>query len=116
MRRHNLIFSVAAVGWLLLACPTAADELDVADFVELTIARLEQAEETWSAEGRSPTQAEDDALFETYGTTSEYYYERASELRRQVEAYLEDHPELRRRIEALSESIREWIEEAERVS
>ena len=104
---------IALVATLLFAVPSLAVELTVADYVDLTIARLELAQRTWSEAGRSPTQAEEDDLYESMGTTVESYFAFAAKHRREIEAYLEAHADQRETIESLSDAIRQWIEQAE---
>lgn len=110
---HGSRFLPALLGTLLLALPVLGAELTVADYVDITIARLELAETTWSEEDRSPTQAEEDDLFESYGTIAEVYYAFAAKHRREIEDYLEESSEQRELIEALSDAIRQRIDQRE---
>ena len=102
-----------AVLGLLLTFPALGAELTVADYVDLTIARLELTDTAWSEQGRSPTQAEEDDLFESWQTTAESYYGFAVKHQRKIEAHLEDNPQQRDLIQALSDAIQQRIEQAE---
>lgn len=106
-------FGLVLAALLLLVVSAAGAELTVEEFVDATIARLELAETTWRQEGRSPTRAEEDDLFEVYGTTAESYYQFAGARHRDIEGYLAENPALRDAIEALSDSIRQLIEQGE---
>lgn len=111
--QHVLKITLVVCGFALLLAPTVAFGLSVADYVDLTIARLELAEAAWRDESRSPTQAEEDDLFELFATTSEVYMSFSSENERGIEAYLGEHPHRRAEIEALSQAIEQWIQASE---
>lgn len=105
---------VALVALALLAgIPVQATELSVAGYVDLTIARLELAQETWGEEGRSPVETEEAALFEAYGTTAKVYFRFAGAHPSEIEGHLAENTEQRDRIEALSREIERLIEQAE---
>jgi hypothetical protein len=113
-RRFALALAVTLAALLLLTgLPARAAELTVADYVDLTIARLELAQRTWSEEGRSPVETEEAALFEAAGTTAKVYYRFAGENGKAIESYLEENTDKRDRIEALSQEIQSLIEQAE---
>jgi len=76
----------------LIPLCAAAAEWGAAECVEVTIARLELAEKTWRESGRGPTEAEEKALFESYDTTAESYYQLAGEKRREIAGYLSENP------------------------
>lgn len=112
-RRFGLALIAVAALVLLTGLPVLAAELTVADYVDLTIARLELAQRTWSEEGRSPVETEEAALFEARGTTAKAYYGFAGEHGKAIESYLEENTDKRDRIEALSREIQRLIEQAE---
>lgn len=98
---------------LLTALPAQATELTVADYIDLTIARLELARKTWSEDRRSPVETEEAPLFEARGTMAKAYFRFAGEHSQEIESHLEANPEQRDRIEALSREVRSLIEQAE---
>jgi len=111
--RYGLTLALVLTGLSLASLCAAAAELEAADYVEITVARLKLAETTWRETGRGPTEAEEEALFESYDTTAESYYQLAGEKRREIADYLNENPNQRRTIEALSALIRQWIEQRE---
>ena len=98
---------------LLTVLPAQAAELTVADYIDLTIARLELARKTWSEDRRSPVETEEAPLFEARGATAKAYFRFAGEHSQEIESHLEANPEQRDRIEALSREIHSLIEQAE---
>lgn len=112
-RRFTFALVAAAALVLLTGLPVLAAELTVADYVDLTIARLELAQRTWTEEGRSPVETEEAALFEARTTTAAAYYRFAGEHGKAIESYLEENTDKRDRIEALSREIQRLIEQAE---
>jgi hypothetical protein len=112
-RRFTFALVAFAALVLLTGLPVLAAELTVADYVDLTIARLELAQRTWSEEGRSPVETEEAALFEAKGTTSKVYFHFAGEHGKEIEGYLEENTQKRDRIRALSQEIQRLIEQAE---
>jgi hypothetical protein len=112
-RRFGLTLIAIAALALLAGLPVLAAELTVADYVDLTIARLELAQRTWSEEGRSPVETEEAALFEARGATAEAYYAFAGAHGKEIASYLEENTDKRDRIEALSREIQRLIEQAE---
>lgn len=112
MKRGLLMLSLILA--LPLSAPlAAAEELTPADFVDLTIARLELADVTWRDEERAPTDEEEDALFADLNTTEEGYYEYWGNHRQEVENYLAENPDLQELIDELSQRIEQHIERAE---
>lgn len=106
--------ALALVALLLLAgLPARAAELTVADYVDLSISRLELARSTWSTEQRSPVETEEATLFETWGTTAAAFYRYAGDHAKEIEGFLEENTEKRNRIEALRAEIESLIEAAE---
>lgn len=106
--------ALALVALLLLAgLPARAAELTVAEYVDLTIARLELARTTWSGEGRSPVETEEATLFETWGTTAVAYYRYSGNHSKEIEGFLEENTEKHNQIEALRDEIESLIEAAE---
>ena len=91
-----------------------ADNLTVVTYVELSVARLQLAKDTWEREQRAPSAGEEAALYQRYGTTIGAYYAFTSTHRKAIEGYLAAHPEVQARIERLSERLHELIEQAER--
>ncbi|HEV8582572.1 MAG TPA: hypothetical protein VGX68_26190 [Thermoanaerobaculia bacterium] len=112
-RRFTFALVAVAALVLLTGLPVLAAELTVADYVDLTIARLELAQRTWTEEGRSPVETEEAALFEARGTTAKAYYRFAGEHGKAIASYLEENTDKRDRIEALSREIQRLIEQAE---
>lgn len=98
---------------LVLALPAGAEELTLESFVDVTIVRLELAVTTWSDEGRSPSEAEEDDLFEEHDTLADHYFRFASERHVDIGSYLEDHPLERNEIDILSRQVRQLIEQEE---
>ena len=111
--RFGPVFVLLATLLLLPAPPAHAAELTVAEYVDLTIARLELSRNTWSVEGRSPVETEEAAVFESRGSTSRAYYRFAGEHGREIQSFLEEHMDKRDQIEALSREIESLIEQAE---
>lgn len=106
--------ALALVALLLLAgLPARAAELTVAEYVDLSISRLELARSTWSAEERSPVETEEATLFETRGTTAVAYYRFAGDHAKEIEGFLEDNADKRDRIEELRAEIESLIEASE---
>jgi hypothetical protein len=106
--------ALALVALLLLAgLPARAAELTVAEYVDLTISRLELARRTWSEEGRSPVETEEATLFESWGTTAGAYYRYGGDHAKEIEGFLEENTEKSSAIEALSREIERLIEQAE---
>lgn len=106
--------ALALVALLLLAgLPARAAELTVAEYVDLSISRLELARTTWSTEGRSPVETEEATLFEVWGTTAAAYYRFGGDHAREIESFLEEDAEKRNRIEELRTEIESLIEAAE---
>jgi len=113
-RRFGLALAVTLAALILLTgLPARAAELTVGDYVDLTIARLELAQKTWSEERRSPVETEEAALFEARGTTAKAYYRFAGAHGKAIESYLEENTDKRDRIAALSREIQRLIEQAE---
>lgn len=112
-RRFGLALVAVAALALLAGLPARAEELTVADYVDLTIARLELAQRTWSEEGRSPVETEEAALFEARSTTAQAYYRFAGKHPDEIAGYLEENMDKRDRIEALRQEIQRLIEQAE---
>lgn len=104
-----------ALTLVLLLAPIAplVAQMSVADYIELSIARLELARDTWSEEGRGPTEAEEGDLCTDHGTTAEAYYAFAGEMADEMDSFLDENSHLRDTIEALSAEIRSLIESAE---
>lgn len=113
MRFFSTLRPWIAASMLLAAWPAAADDLTVERYVDVTIARLELAETTWTEEDRSPTQAEEDELFEIFATTAEAYLAFPAKHREAIEDYLEANPDLRDAIQTLSDLISQRIEQGE---
>lgn len=107
-----LVVTIAALV-LLTGLPAHAEELTVADYVDLTISRMELAQRTWTEEGRSPVETEEAVLFEARGTTAKAYFSFAGRHAEAIADYLEENTDKRDRIEALSREIQRLIEQAE---
>lgn len=111
---HRLVLvAVLAALVLLPGSAAVAADLTVTDYIDLTIARLELARQTWSTERRSPVETEEAPLYEARGTTAKVYFRFAGENRTAIESFLEQNTDKRDRIEALSREIHRLIEQAE---
>jgi hypothetical protein len=116
--RHNIrkvrpVLALLACGVFWGALPALAGELTVAQYVDLTIDRLELARTTWSEEGRSPVETEEAAVCQLYETTLSEYYGFAGEHRQEIEDYLAENTEKRDEIEALAAEIDSLIDQLE---
>lgn len=88
-----------------------AAELSIERYVELSIARLELAKESWTTTQQPPTAEAMAALFASYGLEETDYLAYGGANREAVEAYLAGHPDTRQRIDALSADIDQAIKE-----
>ena len=96
----------------LFAAPGHA-ELNVATYIELTIARLELIDTAWQETDEPPGEEELDELYASYETDREAYFCFSGEMKDEIEAYLEKNTDLRDTIESLSAAIRQRIAEGE---
>ena len=79
-----------------------AEDLRIEHYVELSIARLELAKESWTATQHPPTPEAMAALFAGYGIEESDYLAYGGTNRKSIAAYLAAHPQAKQRIEALS--------------
>lgn len=114
-RRHRPGTGLVALAGLLLTLtlPTFAAELTVDTYVDLTIARLQLAYDTWSQEDRSPVETEEAAVCQPYDTDLDSYYAFAGSHRREIDDYLADHTDERDTIDSLAADIAAMIEQKE---
>jgi hypothetical protein len=91
-----------------------ATDLTVAAYIELSLARLQLAKDTWEREQQAPSGDAEEALYQQYGTTVMAYYAFAGAHRQEIEGYLGAHPEMQAQIDSLSERLHELIEQTER--
>jgi hypothetical protein len=115
MKHHSSRLTAVLLVVALLSAPMAAlaAEMTAAEYVDLTIERLKLARDSWRDEHRSPTEAEENALFADFDTTAEAYYNASPKLQQQVRDYLEDNALVTDAIEALSQEIEQLIEQSE---
>lgn len=104
---------VVLVASVLGGVASARAEITVAEYLELSIERLEMALATWAGENRPPEADEESALCETYGISSEEYHAFSGAHQEQIVAYLEDNPELAETIQSLSDQITGIIEQSQ---
>ena len=83
--------------------------LTTAIYVELTLARLRQARDSWEQNAQPPGEDEQKSLLEQYGTTEAEYFAFMNTHRLKVDGYLAGHPEIQAEIQALSDGIRTLI-------
>lgn len=91
---------------------TAETPLTVASYVDLSIARLELAEESWQ-QGRPPSAEQEAALWQGSDTTVHEYLAFPGRNAGEVDAYLATRPDTRARIDQLSTHVADLIERAE---
>ncbi|MFC6671374.1 hypothetical protein [Marinobacterium aestuariivivens] len=111
--RISIILTVICVLLPLAYQSARAETLTVQTYVELTIARMQLARDSWQANGRSPTAEEMDVLWQQYSTTEEDYLMFPGKQRAAVNDYLAANPESQTTIEQLRASIEALIEQAE---
>jgi hypothetical protein len=100
---------------MLLGTPAArAADLTIAAYIELSLARLQLAKDTWEREQQAPSVDAEEALYQQYGITVVAYYAFAGAHRQEIEGYLAAHPEVQVQIDSLSERLHELIEQTER--
>lgn len=115
MRRSILALALLPAVFVLGAglALAAADEAEVAAYLDLTIARLELARDTLQQQGRMLSGDEEKDFLLAHGTTAKAYYAFAGENPDQIDAYLADHPAVAERIDALQTEIDALIEATE---
>jgi hypothetical protein len=113
MRRSICIWFSACVLVLVGGQRIRAAELSVEAYWELSVARLQLAEEAWGQASRSPTADEEARLWQRYGTTAAEYYAFGSTHRDEVAQYLAAYPDIGAEVERLSARLEELIEQAE---
>lgn len=97
---------------LIFAIGTAlAETLSVDRYIELSIARLELAKESWTSSQQPPAAEATAALFSSYGIEETDYIAYAGSNRETIDAYLAAHPDTKLRIDALSAEITQAIKE-----
>lgn len=80
-------------------------------YVELSIARLELAHESWAKTQQPPESEAMAALFAGYGLEEADYLAYGGTNRREIDSYLAAHPQVKQRIDALSADIGQAIKE-----
>jgi len=114
MKRLLVAFALSLAGLGLVTGQTAdAQTLSAAAYCDLTIERLSLAHDTWSREGRSPTEGELLPLWQRYGVTAAAYYRFATDNRAVVEGYLGTHPDVAQEIQRLAVAINAVIRQRE---
>lgn len=93
------------------AAEAQAGPLDVTKYCEITVAKLELAYNVWNSEFRSPTDDEEQRLFEEYQITPKEYYSFSGANSKALASYLATEATLNSRIEELSTRIHEIIEQ-----
>lgn len=88
-----------------------AGDLSIERYIELSIARLELAKESWTTTQQPPTTEATTVLFSSYGIEETDYLSYAGANRETIDAYLADHPDAKQRIDALSADIDQAIKE-----
>ena len=94
MRRSTSLLVACSLSALIMARGAYGEDLTVARYIDLTVARLQLAFDTWQKEKRSPTMDEENALWLQYQTTAQEYYLYRSAHPDEVDGYLAAHPEL----------------------
>ncbi len=87
-----------------------AAEITVENYCQLTLARLQLVDRTWTTSDRPPTEQEQAALFQTYGTTMKDYLAMSSARAQEIAGYLAAEEALHAEIIRLSEKIRDYIQ------
>ncbi len=113
MMKHMKHKAAILVLWggvfLTLTNPLSADGFTAATYMDLSVARLQLAKESWQRDRRSPSLEAAESLWARHGTTEAEFLAFPGEQREAVEAYLRAHPDKRAIIEALSAEIRALI-------
>ena len=113
MKREHFLWVFSAGMLLTLGGGVAwAEGLTVETYCDLTITRLELVNRSWSA-GQEPSDAEEAALWQRYGTTAPEYYAFRGKYPQMVDQYLDEHPEISDQIDQLSMSIERAIRQKE---
>ncbi len=105
---HATLSAALALG--LPTCPLAED-LTLARYVDLSIARLELSRQAWIATRQPPTKEAAATLFTDFGIDEASYLEYTSAHREAIDVYLAEHPQARQRIDDLSIAIGRAIAE-----
>lgn len=87
------------------------EELTIDRYIELSIARLELAKQSWTTTQQPPAAEAVAALFAGYGVEETDYLAYTGANREAIDAYLEAHPDAQQRIDALSADIDQAIQE-----
>jgi hypothetical protein len=104
MKTYSKIAVSVALLCVVHAAPSVA-ELDTASYIDLSIERLALVEARLRQEGRSPTNAELDALWRAYGTSADEYVAFRAQNSESVAAHLATDLEAGARIDELSRQI-----------
>lgn len=88
-----------------------AEGLTVERYIELSIARLELAKQSWTTTQQPPPVDAVATLFAGYGVAETDYLAYTGANREAIDAYLAAHPEAKARIDALSADIDRAIPE-----
>ena len=107
--RSIVLFTLMSVVYLM-PLPGSAAELSTQKYCELTVARLQLAERTWTTADRAPTEAEEGALLQAYGLTMKEYLSISSARPQEIAEFLASNPQIRTEIDSLSAKIREYIQ------
>jgi hypothetical protein len=107
---------ITIAGGLLLALLIGhglawAEEFTLERYIELSIARLELAKQSWTTMQQPPAAEAVAALFAGYGIEETDYLAYTGSNREAIEAYLAAHPDAQQRIEMLSAEIDQAIQE-----
>ena len=100
-----------ALGFVAVSPPVAAQQLDPAHYIDLSIERLQLARDSWTHSGQPPATADLAALFARYGIDETGYLIYTSNRRKAIDHYLSAHPDARQRIDALGSAIQQAIED-----
>jgi hypothetical protein len=101
------VFAVLLTGHLAVL----AEALTVDRYIELSIARLELARQSWTATQQPPSADDVASLFAGYGVEETDYLAYPGAHRDAIAAYLDAYPEARQRIDRLSADIDQAIQE-----
>ena len=109
--KRTILTGGALVALLIANGMAVAEGLTVERYVELSIARLELAKQSWTTEQQPPSVDALAALFAGYGIEETDYLAYTGPNREAIDAYLAAHPDAVQRIDALGADIDQAIQE-----
>ena len=112
-RRIGLAVAAAMLAGLAVSQGSRSEDLTVAAYVQMSVARLELVLDTLTRENRVPTPLEEGLLWQRYGSTANAFYSFRSQHAQAVDDYLAANPEVAAQIDQLSADVKSRVSQME---